>query len=209
MTVWLRKCDQRGQIGYTFTLYSDARRWNCGVLCFVGSWCCPAMDSDVGHIIGILIWLEMIFCWTWKEMNCASNTRHKNLSSKQKLLNAYFNSKSGCCPILRNLHDSTQYLILIEMMDAWESLRWPFPGCCFSSPREVARVARWSRHYIRPAPGTTLATPPPLLDLDVLMSGSRGAEHSGDSASWIMGRWGVNWWPHTETIQLECTINSR
>ena len=67
----------------------------------------------------------------------------------------------------------------------------------------------WSRHYIRPAPGTTLATPPPLLDLDVLMSGSRGAEHSGDSASWIMGRWGVNWWPHTETIQLECNINSR
>ena len=47
------------------------------------------------------------------------------------------------------------------------------PGTTFAPPR----------HYIRPAPGTTLATPPPLLDLDVLMSGSRGAEHSGDSAS--------------------------
>ena len=124
---------------------------------FVGSWCCPAMDSDVGHINGIWIWLETIFCWTWKEMNCASNTRHKKLSSKQKLLKAYFNSKSGCCPILRNLHDSTQYLILIEMMDAWESLRWPFPGCCFSSPREVARVvpalhSPRPRHYISHAP---------------------------------------------------------
>ena len=49
--------------------------------------------------------------------------KHKTQEQKQKLLNAYFNSKSGCCPILRNLHDSTQYLILIEMMDAWESLR--------------------------------------------------------------------------------------
>ena len=163
--MWLHKCDQRGQIGYTFTLYSDARRWNCGVTVWCGQLAsrCPAMDSDVGHINGIWIWLNTIFCWTWKEMNCASNTRHKNLSSKQKLLNAYFNSKSGCCPLLRKIHDSTQYLILIEMMDAWESLRWPFPGCCFSSPREVARVAGVARvvpalhsprprHYISHAP---------------------------------------------------------
>ena len=103
------------------------------------------------------------FCWTWKEINCASNPSNKDTRTflqKQTLSNSYFNSKSGCCPILRKIHDSTQFLILIEMMDAWESLRWPFPGCCFSSPREVVRVARVvpalhsprPRHYISHAP---------------------------------------------------------
>ena len=50
------------------------------------------------------------FCSTWKEINCASNPSNKDTRTflqKQTLSNSYFNSKSGCCPILRKIHDST------------------------------------------------------------------------------------------------------